>query len=103
MKYAGETLADPIEGREDGLCKAIVMIGGDGVPFINWFRARAYDLPAEIRRAAVRARLAAATDAVAELVRLDGMAELNAVESHGAGSGGGEGWRMPVYAISGRC
>src|SRR6185436_16279210 len=32
LKYAGETLADPIEGREDGSCKAIVMIGGDGVP-----------------------------------------------------------------------
>ena len=34
-KFAGETLADPIEGARTDRCKAKVMIGGDGLPFIN--------------------------------------------------------------------
>jgi hypothetical protein len=80
VKYAGETMADPIEGREDRPCKAIVMIGDDGVPFINSFALGHTIYRLRYDASAVRARLAAATDAVAELVRLDGMAELNAVE-----------------------
>jgi hypothetical protein len=80
MKYAGETLADPIEGREDGTCKAIVMIGGDGAPFINSFAHGHTIYRLRYDASAVRARCAVATDVVAELVRLDGMAELNAVE-----------------------
>ena len=73
VKFAGETLADPIEGREDGPCKAIVMIGGDGVPFINCFAHGHTIYRLRYDAAAVRARACArATDAVAELVRLAG-------------------------------
>ena len=49
-KYAGETLADPIEGREDGACKATVMIGGDGVPFVHSFQPRSHRLQVALRR-----------------------------------------------------
>jgi hypothetical protein len=33
--YEGETLADPLEGVSYGRCKAKVMRGGDGIPWIN--------------------------------------------------------------------
>jgi hypothetical protein len=36
-RYVGETLADPMEGVDYGRCKAIVMKGGDGKPFIHSF------------------------------------------------------------------
>ena len=79
-KFVGETLADPIEGAEDGRCKAKVMIGGDGLPFINSFAHGHTIYRLRYDASAVRARLATATDAVPALVRLVGMAELDAVE-----------------------
>ena len=57
-----------------------VMIGGDGVPFINSFAHGHTIYRLRYDATAVRARLAAATDAVPALVRLVGMAELDAVE-----------------------
>jgi hypothetical protein len=35
--FEGQTLADPIEGVDYGRCKAKVMLGSDGLPFINSF------------------------------------------------------------------
>jgi hypothetical protein len=35
--YEGETLSDPIEGEEYGVCKAMVMLRDDGTPFIHSF------------------------------------------------------------------
>ena len=57
------------------------MIGGDGVPFINSFAHghTIYRLRYDAARGAC-ADCSRPTDAVAELVRLDGMAELSAVE-----------------------
>jgi hypothetical protein len=79
-RFEGETLADPVEGVAYGYGKAVVMIGDDGLPFIHSFAhgRSIYQLRYDV--AAVRARLARATDMVAELVRLVGMAELTAVE-----------------------
>ena len=56
-KYAGVALADPIEGREDGPCKAIVMTGDDGVPFINSFAHGHTIYRLRYDASAVRARL----------------------------------------------
>jgi hypothetical protein len=36
-KYAGETLADPLEGIDYGRCKAMVMVRDDGTPWIHSF------------------------------------------------------------------
>ena len=49
-RFVGETLADPIEGVEDGRCKAKVMWDGVGLPFIHSLRARSRRLPAALRR-----------------------------------------------------
>ena len=35
--FENQTLADPLDGADEGRCKAKVMIGRDGVPFINSF------------------------------------------------------------------
>ncbi len=37
LRFAGETLADPVEGVEYGTCKAKVMLRADGTPWINSF------------------------------------------------------------------
>ena len=79
-KYAGETLADPIEGREDGACKATVMIGGDGVPFVHSFSHGRTVYKLRYDAAAVRVRIGRAVNALMELIRLSGQAELDAVE-----------------------
>ncbi len=88
--FVGETLADPIEGVEDGRCKAKIMRGGDGTPCIHSFAHGRIHLRAQIRRerSAGVARLATATDAVPTLVRLVGMADLDAVETDGAAAAG---------------
>ena len=36
-KYVGETLSDPLEGPEYGRCKAMIMLRGDGSPWIHSF------------------------------------------------------------------
>jgi hypothetical protein len=36
-KYVGETLSDPLEGPEYGRCKAMIMLRGDGSPWVHSF------------------------------------------------------------------
>ena len=81
-RFVGETLADPIEGVEDGRCKAKVMWDGVGPPFINSFAHGHAVYRLRYDAAAVQARIAraAADDVVAALVRLVAMADLSAVE-----------------------
>jgi hypothetical protein len=66
--FDGETLADPLEGIEYGRCKAKVMIGDDGAPWINSFAhgRTTYDLKYDA--AAIRAKISASTRAGADLV-----------------------------------
>jgi hypothetical protein len=78
MRFESETLADPLEGVADGRCKAKVMIGDDGLPFIHSFAHGRTVYRLRYDAAAVRARL---TNAIADFVRLVGMAELDAVET----------------------
>ena len=59
-RFAGETLADPIEGVEDGRCKAKVMWDGDGPPFINSFAHGHAIYQLRYDAAAVQARIARA-------------------------------------------
>ena len=61
-RFVGETLADPIEGVEDGRCKAKVMWDGVGPPFINSFAHGHSIYRLRYDAAAVRARIAHAAD-----------------------------------------
>ena len=81
-RFVGETLADPIEGIEDGRCKAKVMWDGVGPPIINSFAHGHSVYRLRYDAAAVQARIAhaPADDVVAALVRLVAMADLSAVE-----------------------
>ena len=79
-RFAGETLSDPIEGVEDGRCKAKVMWDGVGPPFINSFAHGRSVYRLRYDAAAVQARIAQAADPVAALIKLVGMADLSAVE-----------------------
>ena len=83
--FAGETLADPIEGLEYGVCKAKVMLRGDGTPWIHSFAhgRTTYDLLHDSE--AVR-RALEQTDAakvVAAFARLRLAADLDAAEHAG--------------------
>ena len=80
VKYAGETLADPIEGRRGWSLQGEVMIGGDGVPFVHSFSHGRTVYKLRYDAAAVRVRIGRATNALTELIRLSGQAELDAVE-----------------------
>ena len=82
-RFAGETLADPIEGVEDGRCKARIMWDGVGPPFIHSFAHGYATYQLSYDAAGVQARIARtdAADVVAAMVRLAGMADLNAVET----------------------
>ena len=82
-RFAGETLADPIEGVEDGRCKARIMWDGVGPPFIHSFAHGYATYQLRYDAAGVQARIARtdAADVVAAMVRLAGMADLNAVET----------------------
>ena len=80
-RFVGETLADPIEGQEDGRCKAKIMIGGDGVPFIHSFSHGRTVYRLRYDAAAVRVRIGRAGNALMELIHLSGQAELDAVET----------------------
>jgi hypothetical protein len=81
-RFVGETLADPIEGVEDGRCKAKVMWDGVGPPFIHSFAHgyAAYQLRYDLASVQARIARAASDEAVAALVRLIAMADLGAVE-----------------------
>jgi hypothetical protein len=75
-RYAGETLADPMEGVEYGRCKAKVMRGDDGALFIHSFaHSRCiYHLRHDLRSAkAAFEKIAGASvdDAVAILAQVD--------------------------------
>ena len=61
-RFVGETLADPIEGVEDGRCKAKVMWDGVGPPFIHSFAHGHAVYRLRYDAAAVRARIARAAD-----------------------------------------
>ena len=61
-RFAGETLADPIEGVADGRCKAKVMWDGVGLPFIHSFAHGHAVYRLRYDAAAVRARIAHAAD-----------------------------------------
>jgi predicted P-loop ATPase len=78
--FAGETLADPIEGVEYGTGKATVMIGRDGIPFIHSFAhgGGVYRLCYDAR--AIRERIEKASDKPDALARLLLAADVDAVE-----------------------
>jgi hypothetical protein len=78
-RFVGETLADPIEGIEDGRGKAMVMWDG-GVPIVHSFAHGHATYKLRYDATAVQARIAKATDPVAALIKLVGMADLSAVE-----------------------
>ncbi|MGO4667705.1 hypothetical protein [Bosea sp. 2RAB26] len=81
-RFEGETLADPLEGEEYGPCKARIMRGDDGTPWIHSFAhgRTVYELKHDA--ASVRAVMekAAKEDVVAVLARLAAVADLDAVE-----------------------
>jgi hypothetical protein len=79
--FEGWTLADPVEGADYGRCKAKVLRGADGTPFIVSFAhgGATYQLRYDAR--AVETRMSRSEDPVAELVRLAPVAELDAVET----------------------
>jgi hypothetical protein len=66
-RFEGETLADPIEGTEYGICKARIMRGADGSPWIHSFAhgRTVYDLKYDARSIAA-ALMTASVDGLAE-------------------------------------
>jgi hypothetical protein len=79
-KFEGQMLADPIEGTEYGRGKAKIIVGGDGLPFINSFAhgSAVYRLRYDAR--AIRERVDAAADKIGTLAKLMLAADLDAVE-----------------------
>jgi hypothetical protein len=81
-RFEGATLADPLEGIPYGTCKAKIMLGADGVPFIHSFAhgRTFYRLKADA--AFVRAAMERAGDAEAAkvFVELAATADLDAQE-----------------------
>jgi hypothetical protein len=82
VRFEGETLADPLEGVEDGPCKARIMLRADGTPWIHSFAhgQTIYELKHDavsVRRAMEKA---AREDVVATFVRLAAGADIDAVE-----------------------
>ena len=81
-RFEGETLADPLEGADDGLCKAKIMRRADGTPWIHSFAhgRTIYELKHDavsVRRAMEKA---AKEDVVAVFVRLATGADIDEVE-----------------------
>jgi Family of unknown function (DUF5906) len=78
--YAWRTLADPIEGVEYGRGKATIMIGDDGLPFINSFAhgGRVFRLRYDART--IERRVADAADKVEAFVKMMLAADVDAVE-----------------------
>jgi hypothetical protein len=80
-RFEGCTLADPIEGVAYGRCKAKVMRGAGGAPWINSFAHghATYQLRYDARAASVR--IEQASDPVSALVRIALSADLDDVET----------------------
>ena len=81
-RFEGETLADPLEGADDGPCKAKIMRRADGTPWIHSFAhgRTIYELKHDavsVRRAMEKA---AKEDVVAVFVRLATGADIDEVE-----------------------
>ncbi len=78
--FAGFTLADPIEGVAYGRGKATVMIGDDGLPFINSFAhgGRVFRLRHDART--ITRRIEAEDDKVGTFVKMMVAADVDAVE-----------------------
>jgi hypothetical protein len=63
VRYAGETLSDPIEGPSYGTCKAMIMLREDGTPFIHSFAHGKTFYELHYDAEAVRKAIEAAADA----------------------------------------
>jgi hypothetical protein len=81
-KFAGETLADPLEGVDYGRCVAKVMIRDDGTPWIHSFAHGRTIYALKFDAAAVRKAMEAAAkvDVVKTFTSLAVIADLDAVE-----------------------
>jgi hypothetical protein len=79
-RFEGCTMADPIEGIEYGRCKAKIMRGADGRPWINSFAhgLSIYRLRYDAR--AVRVRIERAEDQIDTFVKLALSAQLDDIE-----------------------
>jgi hypothetical protein len=81
-KYADETLADPLERAEYGLCKAMIMVRDDGIPWIHSFAhgRTAYELKYDC--AAIRAALnkAPQDEVINTLIKLMHNADMSRAE-----------------------
>src|SRR5262249_30579397 len=84
-RFAGETLADPLEGVEYGTCKAKILRRPDGTPWINSFAHGGIRYALKHDAASVRAAMekAAMDDVVATFTRLVPGADLDPVEEEG--------------------
>jgi hypothetical protein len=82
VRCEGETLADPLEGVGYGRGKAVIMLNGDGTPWIHSFAHGRTVYHLRYDAAAVRVTLKRAPDAevLDVLLRLDAQAELNEFE-----------------------
>ena len=81
-RYEGETLADPLEGVRYGRCKAKIMLGADGTPWVHSFAHGRTVYHLRHDAAAVRAALKRTQDAdvLNVLLELDAQAVLNEIE-----------------------
>jgi hypothetical protein len=80
-RFEGMTLADPMEGVDYGRCKAKVMRGADGTPWINSFAHGRTTYRLKYDAGAVRTRIERAHDPIDALVRLALSADLDEVET----------------------
>jgi len=82
-RFAGETMADPLEGVDYGRCCALVMIRDDGTPFIHSFAHGKTFYWLKYDAAAVRKAMEAAAkaDVVKVFTSLAVVADLDAVEA----------------------
>jgi hypothetical protein len=79
--FEGMTLADPIEGVDYGRCKAKVMRGADGAPWIHSFAHGRTTFKLKYDADAVRIRIERAHDPINALVKLALSADLDEVET----------------------
>ena len=82
-KFAGETLADPLEGVDYGRCVAKVMLRDDGTPWIHSFAHGRTIYALKYDAAAVRKAMEAAAkaDVVKTFTSLAVIADLDAIET----------------------
>jgi hypothetical protein len=81
-RFVDETLADPLEGVEYGVCKAKIMRRADGAPWIHSFAhgRTIYELKYDAASVRKAMESAAKDEVVATLVRLAVVADLDEVE-----------------------